>query len=69
MFHNLVFYVSEKDVLSGAAGPGNASSWAGWAVSGMSSLTSRLVRPRGSADAQSTRTGPAAPKGTFHIDG
>uniref|UniRef100_A0A6Q2XKI0 N-terminal kinase-like protein n=1 Tax=Esox lucius TaxID=8010 RepID=A0A6Q2XKI0_ESOLU len=39
----------EKDVMSSAQPAGAAASWAGWAVTGVSSLTSKLIR-----------TGPAA---------
>lgn len=34
----------EKDVGSCAQPAGASSSWAGWAVTGMSSLTSKLIR-------------------------
>ncbi|KAG2468979.1 SCYL1 protein, partial [Polypterus senegalus] len=44
----------EKDVLSSTTSPGaaaSAASWAGWAVTGVSSLTSKLIRTTpGSAD-------------------
>lgn len=35
---------AEKDVASCAQAAGPSSSWAGWAVTGMSSLTSKLIR-------------------------
>ncbi|TWW55685.1 N-terminal kinase-like protein [Takifugu flavidus] len=34
----------EKDVASSAQPAGSSSSWAGWAVTGMSSITSKLIR-------------------------
>ncbi|XP_042296819.1 N-terminal kinase-like protein [Sceloporus undulatus] len=34
----------EKDVHAASASPGTAASWAGWAVTGVSSLTSKLIR-------------------------
>lgn len=37
-------YPAEKDVASSAQPAGASSSWAGWAVTGMSSLTSKLIR-------------------------
>ena len=40
-------FCSEKDVLSGESVSSSASSWAGWAVSGMSSLTSKIYKGRG----------------------
>ncbi|XP_077588880.1 N-terminal kinase-like protein isoform X1 [Stigmatopora nigra] len=42
----------EKDVGSCAQAPSTASGWTGWAVTGMSSLTSKLIRnaPGGAAD-------------------
>uniref|UniRef100_A0A8C7IMT0 N-terminal kinase-like protein n=1 Tax=Oncorhynchus kisutch TaxID=8019 RepID=A0A8C7IMT0_ONCKI len=43
----------EKDVMSSAQPAGAAASWAGWAVTGVSSLTSKLIR-----------TGPGAEGGT-----
>ncbi|CAK6964574.1 N-terminal kinase-like protein [Scomber scombrus] len=45
----------EKDVASCAQPAGASSSWAGWAVTGMSSLTSKLIR-----NAPGTEGGPAA---------
>ncbi|XP_041099337.1 N-terminal kinase-like protein isoform X1 [Polyodon spathula] len=55
----------EKDVLSSASSPGGAAaSWAGWAVTGVSSLTSKLIRtaPGGEGGASTpaeTRAHPA----------
>lgn len=42
--------IAEKDVTSSAQTGGSAATWAGWAVTGVSSLTSKLIRnaPAGS---------------------
>lgn len=50
----------EKDVQAASASPGTAASWAGWAVTGVSSLTSKLIR----TNAGSTQATEAAPEGT-----
>lgn len=43
--YELVFVsLTEKDVASSAQPAGSSSSWAGWAVTGMSSITSKLIR-------------------------
>lgn len=47
--------LTEKDVGSCAQPAGASSSWAGWAVTGMSSLTSKLIR-----NTPGTEGGPAA---------
>ncbi|XP_058875961.1 N-terminal kinase-like protein isoform X3 [Acipenser ruthenus] len=54
----------EKDVLSSASSPGGAAaSWAGWAVTGVSSLTSKLIRtaPGGEGGAPTPAETPASP--------
>ncbi|KAK6477679.1 N-terminal kinase-like protein isoform X1 [Huso huso] len=54
----------EKDVLSSASSPGGAAaSWAGWAVTGVSSLTSKLIRtaPGGEGGAPTPTETPASP--------
>ncbi|XP_050983596.1 N-terminal kinase-like protein [Labeo rohita] len=50
----------EKDVTASAQTGGSAATWAGWAVTGVSSLTSKLIRnaPAGS-DAQPAENSPA----------
>ncbi len=42
--------IAEKDVTASAQTGGSAATWAGWAVTGVSSLTSKLIRnaPAGS---------------------
>lgn len=40
---------SEKDVHAASTSPGAAASWAGWAVTGVSSLTSKLIRTNAGA--------------------
>uniref|UniRef100_A0A8C6KVB4 N-terminal kinase-like protein n=1 Tax=Nothobranchius furzeri TaxID=105023 RepID=A0A8C6KVB4_NOTFU len=52
----------EKDVGSCAQPAGASSSWAGWAVTGMSSLTSKLIRNTPGADggSASDSSGPAS---------
>ncbi|KAI1898662.1 hypothetical protein AGOR_G00074690 [Albula goreensis] len=58
----------EKDVTSSAQSPGTtaaAASWAGWAVTGVSSLTSKLIRTApGGPEGGSTENVPSAPPGT-----
>lgn len=44
MFELVQFSFTEKDVASSAQPAGSSSSWAGWAVTGMSSITSKLIR-------------------------
>ena len=41
--------ITEKDVTSGgtSAGGSDAAGWAGWAVSGMTSLTSKIYKGKG----------------------
>lgn len=53
---------AEKDVASCAQPAGASSSWAGWAVTGMSSLTSKLIRnaPGTEGSAGADGTGPAS---------
>uniref|UniRef100_A0A3P8V1C4 N-terminal kinase-like protein n=1 Tax=Cynoglossus semilaevis TaxID=244447 RepID=A0A3P8V1C4_CYNSE len=50
----------EKDVASSAQPAGASSSWAGWAVTGMSSLTSKLIRnaPGTEGSAAAEESGP-----------
>ena len=48
---------AEKDVTSSAHPAGVSSSWAGWAVTGVSSLTSKLIRTAPGAEG-----GAAAPE-------
>ncbi|XP_067104118.1 N-terminal kinase-like protein isoform X3 [Osmerus mordax] len=52
----------EKDVMSSAQPTGAATSWAGWAVTGVSSLTSKLIRnaPGTEGGAPVTDSGPAS---------
>uniref|UniRef100_A0A4W4FUV9 N-terminal kinase-like protein n=1 Tax=Electrophorus electricus TaxID=8005 RepID=A0A4W4FUV9_ELEEL len=45
----------EKDVTSSAQASGSAATWAGWAVTGVSSLTSKLIR-NAPADTEGART-------------
>ncbi|KAM6953686.1 N-terminal kinase-like protein [Aplochiton taeniatus] len=58
----------EKDVMSSAQPSGASSSWAGWAVTGVSSLTSKLIRnapgTEGGALAESTPAGASVPPRT-----
>ncbi|XP_076015669.1 N-terminal kinase-like protein [Genypterus blacodes] len=51
----------EKDVASCAQPAGASSSWTGWAVTGMSSLTSKLIRnaPGAEGEAPAENNGPA----------
>ncbi|XP_076877482.1 N-terminal kinase-like protein [Brachyhypopomus gauderio] len=51
----------EKDVTTAAQGSGSAATWAGWAVTGVSSLTSKLIRnaPAGT-EAAGTENTPGA---------
>lgn len=49
-----VFCPAEKDVASCAQPAGASSSWAGWAVTGMSSLTSKLIRNAPGTDGGAT---------------
>lgn len=53
--------LAEKDVASCAQPAGASSSWAGWAVTGMSSLTSKLIRnaPGTEGGAAAEGSGPA----------
>ncbi|CAH1793037.1 unnamed protein product [Owenia fusiformis] len=51
----------EKDVLSGS-GVNNSASWAGWAVTGMSSLTSKIYKPKGPNKPTTTNTQNASSK-------
>lgn len=53
---------AEKDVGSCAQPAGASSSWAGWAVTGMTSLTSKLIRnaPGTEGGAAAEGSGPAA---------
>ncbi|XP_030620623.1 N-terminal kinase-like protein [Chanos chanos] len=53
----------EKDVSASAQAAGSAASWAGWAVTGVSSLTSKLIRntPGGTEGAPSESTPAAEP--------
>lgn len=53
---------AEKDVGSCAQPAGGSSSWAGWAVTGMSSLTSKLIRnaPGTEGGAPGEGSGPAS---------
>ena len=46
--------VAEKDVTSGgtSAGGSDAAGWAGWAVSGMTSLTSKIYKGKGTPGKQ-----------------
>lgn len=39
-----IIFPAEKDVASSAQPSATSSSWAGWAVTGMSSITSKLIR-------------------------
>uniref|UniRef100_A0A8C7NVL0 N-terminal kinase-like protein n=1 Tax=Oncorhynchus mykiss TaxID=8022 RepID=A0A8C7NVL0_ONCMY len=58
----------EKDVMSSAQPAGAAASWAGWAVTGVSSLTSKLIRTGpgaevgGPADNTPVAAGTASPR-------
>lgn len=56
--------VSEKDVTASAQASSSAATWAGWAVTGVSSLTSKLIRnaPAGTEGAavENTPTAPPA---------
>ncbi|TRY54697.1 hypothetical protein DNTS_031232 [Danionella cerebrum] len=61
----------EKDVTSSAQTGGSAATWAGWAVTGVSSLTSKLIRnaPAGSeASPTENSSSPAPTAGAETID-
>ena len=51
-------FFTEKDVLSGESVSSSASSWAGWAVSGMSSLTSKIYKGKGKGPTPGNSTAP-----------
>ncbi|KAG7280871.1 hypothetical protein CRUP_035181 [Coryphaenoides rupestris] len=51
----------EKDVASSVHPAGVSSSWAGWAVTGVSSLTSKLIRTAPGAEGVPTRPGNGSP--------
>uniref|UniRef100_A0A3P8ZNV8 N-terminal kinase-like protein n=1 Tax=Esox lucius TaxID=8010 RepID=A0A3P8ZNV8_ESOLU len=59
----------EKDVMSSAQPAGAAASWAGWAVTGVSSLTSKLIRTGPAAEgvgpAENRPSGAGAGTGSF----
>lgn len=57
---------AEKDVSSCAQPAGASSSWAGWAVTGMSSITSKLIRnaPGTEGGAAAEGSGPSPTSGT-----
>uniref|UniRef100_A0A3Q2ZQF0 N-terminal kinase-like protein n=1 Tax=Kryptolebias marmoratus TaxID=37003 RepID=A0A3Q2ZQF0_KRYMA len=61
----------EKDVGSCAQPAGSSSSWAGWAVTGMSSLTSKLIRNNPGAEVGAAAEGgrPAGTSPTSAADG
>uniref|UniRef100_A0A8C7ZEJ9 N-terminal kinase-like protein n=1 Tax=Oryzias sinensis TaxID=183150 RepID=A0A8C7ZEJ9_9TELE len=56
----------EKDVESSAQPAGASSSWAGWAVTGVSSLTSKLIRNAPVTEGGATPEAPAAGEGDIH---
>lgn len=57
------FFVLEKDVTASAQVNSSAATWAGWAVTGVSSLTSKLIRnaPAGSEGSTAGNTPTAQP--------
>ena len=60
-----LFVNTEKDVKVGGASSGSTSGWAGWAVGGMSTLTSKIYKS-GSAKKNTATTNSAAKSSTSH---
>ncbi|XP_037635694.1 N-terminal kinase-like protein [Sebastes umbrosus] len=59
----------EKDVSSCAQPAGASSSWAGWAVTGMSSITSKLIRNAPGTEGGAAAEGGAAVEGSAAVEG
>ncbi|KAJ6657013.1 hypothetical protein lerEdw1_003014 [Lerista edwardsae] len=55
----------EKDVQATSTSPGTAASWAGWAVTGVSSLTSKLIRTNAGPTVAAEAAAEGTPTGTM----
>lgn len=64
-----IFLFTEKDVHAASTSPGVVGGWAGWAVTGVSSLTSKFIRTSAAggqdvAPAQAATPGPSVSPAT-----